>query len=65
MSKSKFKCIVKEHIQLKVMAHLFALQNKHSKSENLLLLPVTQPYLTSDMSTSQKKMLFKLLGPKC
>ena len=60
MSKTKFKCIVKEHIQLKVMAHLFALQNKHSKSENLLLLPVTQPYLTSDMSTSQKKMLFKL-----
>ena len=60
MSQSKFKYIVKEQIQLKVMAHLFALQNKHSKSENLNLLPGMQPYLTSDMSTSHKKKLFKL-----
>ena len=61
---TRFKCIVKEHIQLKVMAHLFALQNKHSKSENLLLFPVMQPYLTSDMSTSQKNDVVQTIRSK-
>ena len=61
MSMLKFKRIVKEKIQLKVMAHLIALQNKHSKSENLHLDGEMQPYLTSpNLTLSDKKFLFKM-----
>ena len=61
MSQFKFKRIVKEAIQLKVMAYLFALQNKHSKSEKLILESEMQPYLkSSEISTVKKQILFKL-----
>ena len=61
MSQYKFKKIVKEQIQLKVMAHLFTLQNKHSKSEKLVFKEKMQPYLTStELSTANKQILFKL-----
>ena len=61
MSMLKFKRVVKEKIQLKVMAHLIALQNKHSKSENLHLDGEMQPYLTSpNLTLTDKKFLFKM-----
>ena len=61
MSQFKFKRIVKEAIQLKVMAYLFALQNKHSKSEKLILESEMQSYLkSSEISTLNKQILFKL-----
>ena len=61
MSQYKFKKIVKEQIQLKVMAHLFTLQNKHSKSEKLVFKEKMQPYLTStELSTANKQILFKV-----
>ena len=58
MSQFKFKRIIKEAIQLKVMAYLFALQNKHSKSEKLILESEMQSYLkSSEISTVKKQML--------
>ena len=61
MSMLKFKRIVKEKIQTKVLAYLIALQNKHSKSENLHFEGKMQPYLTSPTLTlSDKKFLFKM-----
>ena len=61
MSHLKFKRIVKEKIQLKVLSYLVTLQNKHSKSENLHLDNQIQPYLSSEeLSLSQKKLLFTL-----
>ena len=61
MSQLKFKRIVKEKIQLKVLSYLVTLQNKHSKSENLHLDNQIQPYLSSEeLSLSQKKLLFTL-----
>jgi hypothetical protein len=61
MSKFKFKRIIKEKIQLKVISYLVTLQNKHTKSENLHLDSKMQEYLTSnELSLSQKKLLFKL-----
>ena len=61
MSKFKFEQIIKEEIQLKVMAYLFALQNKHSKSDKLILKSDMQPYLkSSEISTLNKQTLFKL-----
>ena len=61
MSQYKFKRIVKEQIQLKVLSYLVTLQNKHSKSENLHQEAKMQEYLTSnELSLSLKKLLFKL-----
>ena len=61
MSEYRFKKLIKEQIQLKVMGHLFALQNKHSKSEKLVFKGSMQPYLiSSDLSTQNKQILFKL-----
>ena len=61
MSKMKFKKIVKEKIQLKVMSYLVTLQNKHIKSENLHIKANMQEYLSSEeLSLSQKKLLFLL-----
>ena len=61
MSQFKFKRIVKEAIQLKVMAYLFALQNKNFKSEKLILESEMQSYLkSSEISTMNKQILFKL-----
>jgi hypothetical protein len=61
MSKFKFKKIVKEKIQVKVLVNLITLQNKHTKSENLHLESRMQNYLRSnDLTLSQKKLLFIL-----
>ena len=61
MSKTKFKNIVKEKIQLKVMSYLITLQNKHTKSENLHFDTNMQEYLSAEeMTLSQKKLLFRL-----
>ena len=61
MSHYKFKKIVKDSIQLQVMSYLVTLQNKHTKSEQLNLETKMQNYLTSsELSLSQKKMLFRL-----
>ena len=61
MTKLKFKHIVKEKLQIKVMAYLIALQNKHTKSENLQCESKMQEYLTSsNLSISEKQLLFKL-----
>ena len=61
MSEWKFKKIVKEKIQLKVMSYLMTLQNKHTKTENLNLEDGMQEYLKSEeFSLSQKKLLFQL-----
>ena len=48
LSEFKFKKIIKEQIQLKVMAYLFALQNKHSKSEKLIHQTKMQDYIKSN-----------------
>ena len=65
MSQFKFKQIVKEKIQLQVLAYLVTLQNKHTKSENLHLASNMQEYLRSnELSLSQKKLLFRLRS-KC
>ena len=61
MSQYKFKKIVKEAIQIKVMSYLFVLQRKHSKSEKLVYTNKMVPYLkSSELSTENKKILFKL-----
>ena len=61
MSQYKFKQIIKEKIQLKVLSYLVTLQNKHSKSENLHLESKMQEYLRStELSLTQKKLLFKM-----
>ena len=61
MSKNKFKNIVKEKIQLKVMSYLITLQNKHTKTENLHFETNMQEYLSAEeMTLSQKKLLFCL-----
>ena len=61
MTKLKFKHIIKEKLQIKVMAYLIALQNKHTKSENLQCESKMQEYLTSSsLSISDKQFLFKL-----
>ena len=61
MSLFQFKKIVKEKLQLKVMAYLIALQNKHTKSEKLNHEVKMQEYLTSsNLTLSDKKLLFKL-----
>jgi hypothetical protein len=61
MSMTKFKSIVKGKIQLKVMSHLIALQNKHTKSEQLHFEGKMQEYLTaSNLTLSDKKFLFIL-----
>ena len=61
MTKLKFEHIVKEKLQIKVMAYLIALQNKHTKSENLQCESKMQEYLTSSsLSISGKQFLFKL-----
>jgi hypothetical protein len=61
MSQFKFKKIVKEKIQVKVLVYLVKLQNKHTKSENLHLDSKMQKYLRSDeLTLSQKKLLFLL-----
>ena len=48
MSKNKFKMIVREAIDLKVMSYLIELQGKHSKSKSLVYLSEMQPYLRSN-----------------
>ena len=61
MINAKFKRIVKEKIQSKVLLYLVTLQNKQTKSENLHLEVNMQPYLkTKVFSLSQKKFLFIL-----
>jgi hypothetical protein len=61
MSQAKFKKIIKEHIQSKVLVYLVTLQNKHTKSENLHLDGKMQPYLKTEvLSLSEKKLLFSL-----
>ena len=61
MSKNKFKMIVREAIDLKVMSYLIELQGKHSKSKSLVYSSVMQPYLRSNkLSTEIEKFLFKL-----
>ena len=61
LSEFKFKRIIKEQIQLKVMAYLFALQNKHSKSAKLIHQTKMHDYLKSNgISTTYKKLLFRL-----
>ena len=61
MSQFKFKKIVKEKIQVKVLVYLVTLQNKHTKSENLHLDSKMQYYLrSSELTLSQKKLLFLL-----
>ena len=61
LSKINFKNLVKEKIQIKVMSYLVTLQNKHKKTENLHLESEMQKYLiSSDISLTQKKFLFKL-----
>ena len=61
MSQQKFKLIVKEKLQFKVMAYLIAMQNKHSKSEHLSYEGNMKEYLTdANLSVSEKKFLFKL-----
>ena len=45
MTKIKFKAIVKEKIQIRVMCYLIGLQNKHSKSKNLVMGAEMQKYL--------------------
>ena len=61
MSKMKFKKIVKEQIQHKVMAYLIGLQNSHKKSQSLHLEAKMQEYLvSSEISLRDKKLLFKL-----
>ena len=51
MSQAKFKNIVKERIQSKVLVYLVTLQNKHTKSENLHLDSKMQPYLRTEVLT--------------
>ena len=61
MTKIKFKAIVKEKIQIRVMCYLIGLQNKHSKSKNLVMGAEMQKYLCcNEMSLRNKKFLFKL-----
>ena len=61
MSITKFKSIIKGKIQLKVMSHLIALQNKHTKSEQLHFDGKMQEYLTaSNLTLSDKKFVFTL-----
>ena len=61
MTKEKFKTLVKEKIQVKVLAYLISCQNKHSKSQNLHLNTDMQEYLScQELSTQEKQMLFKL-----
>ena len=61
MTKLKFKSIVEEKIQVKVLAYLIELQNKHSKSQNLHLNKSMRKYLLCDeFSTQEKQTLFKL-----
>ena len=58
---TKFKSIIKGKIQLKVMSNLIALQNKHTKSEQLHFDGKMQEYLTaSNLTLSDKKFLFTL-----
>jgi hypothetical protein len=65
MSQFKFKKIVREKIQEKVLVYLVKLQNKHSKSVDLHLDSKMQNYLRSDeLTLSQKKLLFQLRS-KC
>ena len=61
MSQAKFKNIIKERIQSKVLVYLVTLQNKHTKSENLHLDSKMQPYLRTEVLTlNEKKLLFSL-----
>jgi hypothetical protein len=61
MTNTKFKNIVKEKIQSKVLVYLVTLQNKHTKSEKLHLENKMQPYLrTNELSLREKKFLFIL-----
>ena len=61
MSKYKFKIIVREAIDLKVMSYLIELQGKHSKSKSLVYSSEMQPYLRSNkLPTEIKKLLFIL-----
>ena len=63
MSQEKFKSIVKEKLQFKVMAYLIliAMQSKHSKSERLSYEGNMKKYLKdANLSVSEKKFLFKL-----
>ena len=61
MSQQKFKSIVKEKLQFKVMAYLISMQNKHTKSERLSYDGNMKEYLKDEnLSVSEKKFLFKL-----
>ena len=52
MSKYKFKIIVREAIDLKVMSYLMELQGKHSKSKSLVYSSEMQPYLRYNKLTT-------------
>ena len=66
MSQYKFKQIIKEKIQLKVLSYLVTLQNKHSKSENLHLESKMQEYLRSnEVSLTPKKYHYLKYAQKC
>ena len=58
MSQFKFKKIVKEKIQEKVLVYLVKLQNKHTKSENLHLESKMHNYLSLSQEQSHLLTVF-------